>query len=155
MYRRRLAVALGVCILGLSGLGATAVMGHDPVEGEGQRVLAVDDEWVAAEVNREEAVLRRVIDDRFVFNANDGRTSNKATLIENVLGGKMTGQTVSERTVLVDGRAAIVCGTVELRFASEGGEERKSLLRYTATYVKRGKQWRALALHMARHTGGR
>ena len=34
---------------------------------EEQRVLATEDEYVAAEVCRDEAALRRLIDDKFVF----------------------------------------------------------------------------------------
>lgn len=118
---------------------------------EEQQVLAVEDEYVAAEIGRDEATLHRVLDDRFVFNANNGTTSGKAELIEGILSWNMTGQTITERTVLVDGDTAVVFGTTELRFASDDGEDSKSLLRYTATYVKRHAEWRFLALHMARH----
>ena len=118
---------------------------------EEQRVLAIEDEYVAAEVSRDEAALRRILDDRFVFNSNRGTTSGKAELIESVLSWRMTGQTITERTVLVDGDMAIVCGTTELSFASEGKEDSKSRLRYTATYVRRQGEWRFIALHMAGH----
>ena len=94
--------------------------------------------------------LRRVIDDQFVSNSNNGQTAGKEDLIKGVLGWNMTGQTISERSVLVSGDTAVIFGTTELRFASAGGEETKSLLRYTSIYVKRDGQWRAIALHMAR-----
>ena len=116
-----------------------------------QRVLAVEDEYVVAEISRDEATLRRILDDGFVFNSNSGTTSGKDELIESVLGWKLTGQTISERTVLVDGDTAVVFGTTELSFASDGGEDPKSLLRYTATYVRRQDEWRFIALHMAGH----
>jgi ketosteroid isomerase-like protein len=99
---------------------------------EGQRVLAVEDEYVAAEVNRDETTLRRILDDRFVLNLNRGTTSGKAELIESVLGWNMTGQKITERTVLVDGDTAIVFGTTELTFASGGNEPSTSVLRYTS-----------------------
>jgi ketosteroid isomerase-like protein len=128
-------------------------MTNEQLDREAQRVLATEDEWVAAEISRDEGTLLRVVDDRFVFNANNGKTLDKAQLIKNVLAWRMTGQTVSERTVLVQGDTAVVFGTTELRFASDGKEDTKSLLRYTATYIKRDGQWRALALQMARHEG--
>lgn len=140
MLRIRIALALlGICF------GAAAAT-------EEEAVLAAEDDWIRAEVNRDEATLRRVIDDQFVFNANDGQTSGRGQLIEGVLSWNMTGQTLSERSVLVTGDTAIIFGTTELRFGSPDGEETKSLLRYTSTYVKRDGQWRAIALHMAKRT---
>lgn len=115
---------------------------------EERRVLAVEDEYVAAEVSRDEATLRRIVDDRFTFNSSDGTTTGKEELIQGVLEMAMVGQTIRERSVLIEGDVALVFGTAELRFATPGGEERVSTLRYTSTYVKRQGQWRMLALQM-------
>ena len=131
-------------------IGLTADVPDESSRSEERRVLAVEDEYAAAEVNRDEEALRRLVDDRFVFNSNDGRTLDKAGLIGNVLGMNMIGQTISERTVLVDGDIAVVFGTAELRFAAADKVETTSVLRYTSSYVKRGGQWRMLALHMAK-----
>jgi ketosteroid isomerase-like protein len=128
---------------------STAVSGASPATEE-QRVLAVEDEWIGAEINRDEITLRRVIDDRFVLNSNSGKTSDKLTLIKNILGWNLVAQTITERSVLVEGDTAVVFGTTELRFASAGKEDTTSLLRYTATYIKREGQWRAVALQMAK-----
>jgi ketosteroid isomerase-like protein len=111
-------------------------------------VLAAEDDYVAAEVSRDEAVLRRMVDDRFVFNSSRGITTNKEELIQGVLNMAMVGQTVRERSVLVEGNIAFVFGTAELRFANPGKPESVSSLRYTATWVKRQGQWRMLALQM-------
>ena len=131
-------------------VGLTADTADESTRTEAQRVLALEDEYVAAEVRRDEEALRRLVDDRFVFNSNDGKTLDKAALIGNVLGMNMVAQTLSERTVLVDGDIAVVCGTAELRFAAAGKADTASVLRYTSSYVKRGEQWRMLALHMAK-----
>jgi len=152
MYKS-LVLAMIACVLTLPAEGASAAIANEQVEEEGQRVLAVEDEWIAAEINRDEATLRRVIDDRFVLNSNNGKTAGKAALIKNILGWKMTGQTISERTVLVEGDMAVTFGTTELEFASEGKQDSKSKLRYTAIYIKRGGQWRALALQMTKREG--
>ena len=98
-----------------------------------RQVLAVEDEYVAAEVNRDEEALRRLVDDRFVFNTNDGGTLDKAGLISNVLSMNMIAQTISERTVLVEGDIAVVFGTAGLRFAAERKEDSTSVLRYTSS----------------------
>lgn len=114
-----------------------------------QRVLALEDAYVAAEIARDEAALRRILDDRFVLNSNSGNTSGKDDLIQSVLSWNMTGQTLSERSVVVEGSTAVICGTTELRFAGEAGNDVVSLLRYTSIYHKQQDEWRFLALHMA------
>jgi ketosteroid isomerase-like protein len=116
-----------------------------PVE---RAVLAAEDVYVAAEIARDEAALHRLVDERFVFNRNDGETLDKARLIEGVMGMKMTGQTLSDRTVLVEGNIGLIFGTAELRFAVEGAEDRKSTLRYTSVYVNRDGEWKFLGLQM-------
>ena len=111
-------------------------------------VLAAEDEYVAAEVNRDGAALRRLVDERFVLNSSNGLTTGREELIQSVLELNMVGQTLRERTVLVEGDVALVFGTADLRFQSPGGPERVSSMRYTSTYVKREGEWRMLALQM-------
>jgi hypothetical protein len=60
----------------------------------------------------------------------------------------MTGQTISERSVVVAEGAAVICGTAELRFATAEGGEATSTYRYTSTYIRREGRWRMLALQM-------
>ena len=116
-----------------------------------EAVIAVEDAWIQAELSRDEATLRRVIDEQFVGNSNSGDTYDREALIATVLGGNMAGQTISERTVLVNGDTAVIYGTTEFRFASPGEEDTFALRRYTTVFVKRDEQWRAIALHMAKH----
>ena len=115
---------------------------------EEQRVLTAEDEYVAAEVNRDEAALRRLVDDRFQYNTARGTTTGKEELIESLLKMNMVGQTIKERSVLMEGNIALVFGTAEIRFADPGKPELVSALRYTATYINRQGQWRMLALQM-------
>jgi ketosteroid isomerase-like protein len=139
-------------MLGCSAQGAAesaAVQSHSD---DDAAVIATEDEWVGAESARAQTTLRRLIDNQFVFNSNTGRTSGKEALIENVLRANMSGQTISERSILLYGDTAVVFGTAEIRFASPGEEETVSRPRYTSTYLKRAGQWRAIALHMARRT---
>ncbi len=119
-----------------------------PQSAEEQRVLAVEDEYIAAEVARDEATLRRLVDDRFAFNSSKGTVTGKEDFIQTVLKLAMVGQKVRERSVLIEGDIALIFGTAELRFADPGKEESMENLRYTSTYVKREGQWRMLALQM-------
>lgn len=113
-----------------------------------QRVLAVEKDWITAEVGRDEATLKRVIDDRFIINSSRGQPGSKATLIAAVMNMNMVAQTLSDQTVLVDGNTAIVMGTALITFAVEGGDDKLRPYRYITTYILRNDQWRALALQM-------
>jgi ketosteroid isomerase-like protein/quercetin dioxygenase-like cupin family protein len=115
-------------------------------------VLALEDEWVEAEANRDEPTLHRVLDDEFTFNSNNGETSGKEAMIESVLGASITGQTITERTVSVSGSSAMIFGTTVIRYDTPDGEASMPALRYTAVYVKRGGRWRAIALQMTERT---
>lgn len=118
-----------------------------------QQVLAVEEEYVVAEVSRDEETLRRIIDDRFVQNSSDGTTSGKEELIQSILKLRLLGRSVRERTVLMEGDLALVFGTADLRFGGPGQQERVSMHRYTSAYVKREDQWRLLALQMQQYSG--
>ncbi len=122
------------------------------VGAEEQRVLSAEDEYVAAEVTRDEPALRRLVDDRFVQNSPNGTTSGKDELIRAVLKLRMLGQSMRERSVLIEGDLAIIFGTADIRFADPGKGDRVSSQRYTSTYVMRDGQWRMLALHMQRRS---
>ena len=119
-----------------------------PQQAEEYRVLAAEDEYIAAEVARDEATLRRLVDDRFAFNSSNGTITGKEDFIQRVLRLAMIGQKIRERSVLIEGDIAFIFGTAELRFADPGKEESVQDLRYTSTYVKRKGQWRMLALQM-------
>ena len=119
-----------------------------PSQSEEQRVLAAEDEYIAAEVTRDEAALRRLVDDRFAFNSSKGTITGKEDFVQSVLKLAMVGQTIRERSVLIEGDIALIFGTAELRFADPGKEISVQDLRYTSTYVKRDGQWRMLALQM-------
>ncbi len=119
---------------------------------KGEAVLALEDEWVEAEANRDEATLRRVLDDDFTFNSNNGETSGKEAMIASVLEGSITGQSITERTVSVSARTAMVFGTTVIRYDTPDGEASTLPLRYTAVYTRRDNQWRAIALQMTERT---
>lgn len=125
-----------------------------PGSAEEELVLAAEAEYIAAEVNQDEPALRRLIDDRFVFNSSQGITLGKEELIQSVLDMAIVGQTLRERSVLVEGDIAFIFGTADLQFANPGEPNSVSAWRYTSAYVKRYEQWRMLALHMQERTSG-
>ena len=143
-----LAVWLTVAALAPSHAFAQNTSAAPAAQGDEQRVLATEDAYVAAEVRRDEAVLRKLVDDRFVYNSSQGTTSGKEELIQRVLRMSMVGQTLRERSVLLEGNIAFIFGTADLRSASSEKPETMSSLRYTSAWMKRDGQWRMIALQM-------
>lgn len=142
---------LQACIMAITVLSSPMARADgltDSASCDEQQVVATEDEWVQAEINRDAVVLGRVLDDRFLVNSTKGEPKDKATVIADVLSWKMIDQTITDRTVLVDDDTAIVFGTANFRFAVEGKSDELSTARYTTTYVKRNGKWRAIALHM-------
>ena len=110
------------------------------------QVLATEDAYVTAEVSRDEKALNLLVDEDFVYNSGDGTTTGKQELISAILDMNMVDQTISERSVIVEGDKSIIFGTAELKFQDPGKEPNFSKLRYTSVYVKSEAQWRMLAL---------
>jgi len=113
-----------------------------------RQVLAVEDEYVPAEVNRDEPELRRLLDDRFGYNRGDGKVLDKEGYIASVMKLSMVDQVLSERSVMVEDDVAITFGTAELTFARPDSTLSVSTLRYTAVYINRDDQWRMLAVQL-------
>ena len=135
-----------VVYLIIEGAATTNVMSEEDA------VIALEDEWVAAEASRDEATLRRVLHDQFTYNSSNGQTSGKEAMIANVLGASITGQTITERTASVSGNTAMIFGTTVIRYDTPDGEAASSPRRYTAVYVKQDEHWRAIALQMSDRT---
>lgn len=112
------------------------------------QVLAAEDAYVSAEVSHDEQALHRLVDEHFVYNSSDGSTTGKQEFIATVLNMNMIDQVISERSVIIEGDLGIIFGTTDLTLQKPGGEDHLSRLRYTSVYVKRGDQWKMLALQM-------
>jgi len=121
-------------------------------QGEVQRVLAAEDEYVAAEVARDEPALRRLVDPRFIRVLSNGSTYGMEELIQGVLRLRMSRQSLRERSALVEGNFAVVIGTADIWFAQAEGPDKLSTLRSSSTYIRRDGQWRMLSLHLAQRT---
>jgi len=139
---------LVVALIAVFGVRAHADGSATPALTDEQQVIATETAWVQAEIHRDAAVLDRVLDDRFLVNSSKGPPRNKASVIADTLSWNMVSQTITDRTVLVDGDTAIVFGTANFRFAVEGKDDEVSSARYTTAYINRDGRWRALALQM-------
>ena len=152
MRRWLTAVALLATITALAACASAPQRSAYGNQDEVERVLAAEDEYVAAEITRDEPALRRLVDVRFVRVLSNGSTYGKEELIQGVLKLRMSKQSLRERSALVEGNFAVVIGTADIWFAQAEGPDKLSTLRYSSTYIKREGQWRMLSLHLAQRT---
>ena len=134
---------------------AFSVLGSEPkiskasATSDERKVLALNQEWADAEVRHDEAALQRILDDRFIVTDDEGKTKDKAAFIEETRHFSMISQTLADDTVRIHGHTAIVVGTSTIRFRAKG-QEQALVIRYTAVYIKRHGQWRAIAEQFGR-----
>lgn len=146
------AVAAILAVASLVGCASQGIGAKADQQGEEQRVLAAEDEYVVAEVSCDEAALRRLIDPRFVRILSNGSTYGKEELIQGVLKLRMSRQSLRERLALVEGSFAVVIGTADVWFVQLDKPDTLTTLRYSSTYVQREGQWRMLSLHLQQRT---
>lgn len=79
MIRSALVATSLYCAFAFSCLaaGADSKTPGEALVSEEQRVAALEDEWLQAEVEHDEATLRPVIDDRCTLSLSNGTTSGK------------------------------------------------------------------------------
>ena len=116
--------------------------------GATREVLAADDSYAAAVLARDDAALRRILDDRFAFDPGDGATTGPDGLRATLRGFNLIGHRMTSRTVVIRDNVGTVAGTAELASAS-ATQPVITRFPYTATWEKRGGVWRLAALRMA------
>jgi len=159
--RNVLLVPVLVCLSALAGCTSTeAPMGADKGKagaGAERQLVDLEQDWVKAEANHDAAALRRILDDKFVSTFGAGEPLDKEGFIKAVTGGDpdpSLSDTLGDRTIRVDGDAAVVLGTDTVR-RTKDGRQVTSVYRYTATYIKRQGRWVALAEHLVKVPQGK
>lgn len=115
-----------------------------------RELLKLEGEWTAAEINRDAAKLRQILDDKFVVTFGTGEAIDKEGFIKNVVGDEtdvILSQDISDKTVRVDRDTAVVVETDTVH-GTDKGEPYTQVLRITTTYIKRNGHWLALAEHI-------
>jgi ketosteroid isomerase-like protein len=115
-----------------------------------QQLLDLEKEWSAAERKREAAALRRILDERFVATLG-AKTYDREAFIKIFTGDvdPTASDTLTYEAVIIDGDTAVLVGTDAAR-GTKDGVGYTALYRYTATYIHRHGQWRALAEHIVK-----
>lgn len=138
--------AAGMLVVASAGAEPTTTEAAKAGDAE-REVLALEDQWVQAEIHGDEATLQRILDDRFVMTWGSGKTVDKASYIEGIIKAKGTilSEELTDRIVLVEGNTVVVVDTDTLQGKNAAGEAWKLVLRMTTTYVKRDGRWVVLA----------
>ena len=107
-----------------------------------KQLLALERQWVDAEVKHDAAFLDRILDDRFIVINSQGRTRDKAAFVAALLKSAGASQTLSDETVRIFGDTAIILGTDTVQ--PTDGKAPYSV-RYMTVYAKRKGRWTAVA----------
>jgi len=94
-----------------------------------QQVLDLEQEWVAAEQKHDAATLRRILDDKFLASFGAQKPYDKEAFIKGTVSGDIDpteSQTLTDRTVIVDGDTAVVVGTDTERGHEKAWRTRRS-----------------------------
>lgn len=115
-----------------------------------QQLLDLEKEWAAAERKRDAAALRRILDERFVATLG-AKTYDREAFIKLFTGDvdPTASETLTYEAVIIDGDTAVLVGTDAAR-GTKDGVGYTAVYRYTATYIHRHGQWRALAEHIVK-----
>jgi len=149
-----------LCALALAGAilihpVVSAAVEHAPAAVVKQ-LRALEQEWVNAEINHDAVALRRILDDKFIATFGAGAPIRRDAFINAVVSSKTTHvtQTLGDSTIVTDGDTGVVAGVDTVRGIAHG-KPYSHVYRYTATYIRRGGRWRALAEHLVRIPGAR
>lgn len=149
---------IGLALGGLALVGAASIIPcvpmaaeHAAEPGAEQQLRALEQEWVNAEIRRDAVALRRILDEKFIATFGFGAPLERDAFIHAIVSGSATGvrQTLSDSTIVTDGDTGVVAGIDTLHGVAHG-EPYTHAYRYTATYVRRGGRWVALAEHLVR-----
>jgi ketosteroid isomerase-like protein len=114
-----------------------------------QAVLAVEDAWLSALVQRDTSTLERLLADEFVLSGSAPALETRAQYLDSARMPDRTLEplTLDGREVRVYGDTALSLGTAHLRGQ---WRERKFELhyRYTHVFVHRDGHWRVVAAHL-------
>ena len=140
------------CCMAASSVAAEPTSSHtaSPPDAR-QQLLELEQEWTVAEEKRDGAVLRRILDDRFVATFGAAKTYDKEAFIKLFAGDvdPTASHNLTYEAVIIDEDSAVLVGTDTAR-GTRDSKAYTAVYRYTATYIRRHGQWRALAEHIVR-----
>ena len=118
-----------------------------------QELIAVENSWSQAAVNRDGNALQRFYADEYVFTAADGAVSTRTQEIANITGGmfKLSAFKFEGLKVRVYGDVAVVTGQNTIKGVWEDiNRDISGPYRFTDVFVRRGGRWQCVASQASR-----
>lgn len=156
VMNRWLVGLIAACLAASSSFGGETGNPAATSSDDEQQLFKLERDWIAAEINRDPATLRRLLDDRFLATFGAGKSVDKEGFIKVVLGDgadKTLSQDLTEQTVLVVQDTAVIFETDTVR-GVDHDKPYTLVLRISTTYIKRHGRWLALAEHIAKEREG-
>ncbi|GAB4029021.1 nuclear transport factor 2 family protein [Spirosoma gilvum] len=144
---------LAVCYHGLwaqtpvaPSAAATASTATKPASADEKAVIATEKKRFTAQIDKDFAVLDRVLASDMIYNHSSGVSDTKTSFVESIRDGKTVYQAIDieEQKVRVYGNTAVINGLCMLK-ATSNGNPVNNHLRYLSVYVKKGGQWQMVA----------
>lgn len=118
-------------------------------------LVAVENDWSRAAINRDGAALDRFYADEYIFTNEDGVASTKAKEIANITSGmfRLTAYKFSDLKVNLYGDVAVVTGQNTIKGTWEDlNKDISGPYRFTDVFVKRNGRWQCVASQSSRIT---
>ena len=109
-------------------------------------VIETEKQRFVAQINKDFAVLDKVLADDMIYNHSSGATDTKVSFVQSIRDGKTVYQSidVEEQKARIYGNTAVINGLCMLK-AISNGNPLNNHLRYVSVYVRKANQWQMVA----------
>jgi ketosteroid isomerase-like protein len=141
-----------ICFLGLMIAVTVPVQARqakvDSVAGISQTLQSVEQSWLDAEKNHDEAAFEKLVADDWIAISPDGKSQTKAERAAEIKGTHISSATLGDMKVRVFGDTAVVTGTDDEVTMTDGKKSSEHYV-WTDVFVKRNGKWLAVASQTA------
>ncbi len=142
--RRRFVVIASLFVIAIAVLGQAARITADRQSKDEGCLIEREHQWSDAFKEIDEAVLKEILSDDFIFTDDAGQVTDKHQYIEASKNIRVKSYTLKDVTVRVYGETGIVAGRWTGVLTVEG-KDVEANFRFTDTFVKRDGQWYGVA----------
>jgi ketosteroid isomerase-like protein len=128
-----------------------ALCSSAPAQSVEEQIKKIETDRAAAVVKGDIAKLEKETDDDYTLINVYGKMSDKSQMVSGFKSGqnKLTSDELSDMKVRVYGDTAVVTGNVDVK-GTMGGKDVSGQAMFTRVYVKKGGNWKAVALQQTR-----